>query len=283
MVNKVVVSTDCVCDLPQELVDKYSIPIMYYYVQMGEARFQDTNEINSDSVLEYLSQGDKEVSTACASVEEYSKFFRKISENDRKTVIHITIAERVSMGYKYASEAAEAFANVLVIDSGKLSGGMGLFVLVAADLAQKGATKDIILQRLQGLGDEINCSFIMRSAQCGEYSKKLNRVLVGLMDTISLHPVFSMKNSDFSLAGFCFGKICRRTCRYINKRLRNKDKISDEVLFIVLAGCDYDMRKQILEEVKKHIAWKHIYVLRASATISCNSGAGTFGMAFFNK
>ena len=51
----------------------------------------------------------------------------------------------------------------------------------------------------------------------------------------------------------------------------------------VLAGCDYDMRKQIMEEVKKHIAWKHIYVLRVSATISCNSGAGTFGMAFFNK
>ena len=58
MVNKVVVSTDCVCDLPQELVDKYSIPIMYYYMQVGEARFQDINEINSDSVLEYLLRGD---------------------------------------------------------------------------------------------------------------------------------------------------------------------------------------------------------------------------------
>ena len=283
MVNKVVVSTDCVCDLPQELVDKYSIPIMYYYVQMGEARFQDTNEINSDSVLEYLSQGDKEVSTTCASVEEYSGFFEKISENDRKTVIHITIANHVSMGYKSASEAAEGFANVLVIDSGKLSGGMGLFVLVAADLAQKGATKDIILQRLQGLGDQINCSFMMRSTQCREYNKKLNRVLTGLMETLSLHPVITMKNSDFALAGLCYGKIYRRTCRYITRRLRNKDKISDEILFIVLAGCDYDVRKKVVEEARKQIDWKHVYVLKASATISCNSGAGTFGMAFFNK
>lgn len=283
MVNKVVVSTDCVCDLPQELVDKYSIPIMYYYIQVGDARFQDINEINSDCVLEYLLGGTKEISTTCASVEEYVEFFQKISENDRKTVIHISIADHVSMGYTYASEAAKAFANVLVVDSGKLSGAMGLFVLVAADLAQKGATKDIILQKLQGLGERINCSFMMRSAQCREYNQKLNKVLIGLLETMSLHPIITMKNSNFSFAGLCFGNKYRRTVRYINRRLRNKEKISDEVLFIMLAGCDYDVRKRIEEEVKKQVDWKHVYVLRASATISCNSGAGTFGLAFFNK
>jgi fatty acid-binding protein DegV len=106
---------------------------------------------------------------------------------------------------------------------------------------------------------------------------------IGLMEALAFHPVFTMKNSDFSLAGFCFGNKYRRAVRYINKQFRNKDKISDEVLFIVLAGCDYDMRRQIEDEVKKLIDWKHIYVLRASATIFCNSGAGTFGMAFFNK
>jgi len=92
-----------------------------------------------------------------------------------------------------------------------------------------------------------------------------------------------MKNSNFSLAGLCLGNKYRRAVRYINRRLRNKEKISDEVLFIVLAGCDYDVRKRIEEEAKKQINWKHVYVLRASATISCNSGAGTFGMAYFNK
>ena len=283
MINKVVISTDCVCDLPQKLVDRYSIPLMYYYVQLGEARFQDINEINSDSVLEYLSKGEKEVNTTCASVEEYRAFFKKISENDRKTVIHITIADHVSMGYQYATEAAESFANVQVIDSGKISGAMGLFVLVAADLAQKGATKDIILQRLRGLGEQINCSFTMSSAQCREYNKKLNKVLIGVMEILSIHPIITLKNSGFSLAGLCFGSKERRAVRYINRRLRNKDKISDEVLFLVFAGCDYEVRMRIEEEARKLVDWKNVYVLRASATISCNSGAGTFGMAFLNK
>ena len=283
MVNKVVVSTDCVCDLPQELVDKYSIPIMYYYIQVGEAHFQDMNEINSDCVLEYILHREKVIRTTCASVEEYREFFQKVSDHDKKTVIHISIAEHVSKGYNNASEAAKDFSNVHVIDSGKLSGAMGLFVLVAADLAQKGATKDIILQKLLGIGDKINCSFMMRSSQCREYNQKLNKVLIGLLETMSLHPIITMKNSNFSLAGLCLGNKYRRAVRYINRRLRNKEKISDEILFIVAAGCDYDVRKRIEEEAKKQINWKHVYVLRASATISCNSGAGTFGMAYFNK
>jgi fatty acid-binding protein DegV len=124
---------------------------------------------------------------------------------------------------------------------------------------------------------------MMRSAQCREYNQKLNKVLIGLLETMSLHPIITLKNSNFSLAGLCFGNKYRRAVRYIDRQLRNKDKISGEVLFIVLAGCEYDVRKRIEEEARKQMPWKHVYVLRASATISCNSGAGTFGMAYFNK
>lgn len=283
MINKVVISTDCVCDLPQELVEKYSIPIMYYYMQVGDARFQDINEINSDSILEYFVHGEKEIRTACATMQEYHQFFKRVSENDTKAVIHISMAEHVSDGYMNATYAAKDFDNVSVVDSGKVSGAMGMFVLVAADMAQKGATRDIILQKLQGLGEKISCNFIPNSFHCMKPNNKVDKALIRLLEGTSLQPIMTMKNSRFSFAGISCGNKWQKIDQFINKCFRNKDRMSDEVVFIVLAGCEYDVRHQVVEAVKKQMEWKHMYVLRASATVCSNCGAGTFGVAYFNK
>lgn len=283
MVNKVIVSTDCVCDLPPQFIDKYSIPIMCYYMKVGTARFQDISEINSDSILEYMEQDHKMLATMSASVEEYTEFFNDITEDGKNSVIHITIAKHLSNGYRNAVEAAKSFSGVHVVDSGKVSGAMGMFVLVAADLARKGATKDIILQRLETIREKINCSFVMRSSKYLVYNKRLRGILLQRLEIFSLHPVIVLRNSALVMGGLCWGNDYQYAKEYIRKRLSDVSKISDEVLFVVTAGCDYEMQQYIVAEAKKKVEWKHIYVMRASATISCNSGPGTFGLVFFNK
>ena len=42
-----------------------------------------------------------------------------------QSVVHISMAESVSPGFANALEASKAFDNVMVIDSGQLSSGMG--------------------------------------------------------------------------------------------------------------------------------------------------------------
>ncbi len=283
MINRVIVSTDCVCDLPANLIEKYSIPIMYYYMQVGEARFQDTNEIDSDSILEYMEQDNKMIATMSATVQEYRSFFERITDGGKENVIHISLAKRLSNGYQNALEAAKDFPTVRVVDSGKISSAMGLMVLIAADLARKGATKDIILQKLDQVRDKINCSFIMRSTKYLVYNHRWRTFFAGCMETMAIHPIVTVRNSALSIGGVAFGKDYQYARDYINARLRNKDKISNEVLFVVIAGCDYDMQQYIVEEVKKQMDWRHICVLKASATISCNSGSGTFSLTFLNK
>lgn len=283
MVNKVIISTDCVCDLPEKLVEKYNIPMMYYYMQVGEARFQDINEINSDGILDYMVAGEKKIRSMCATVEEYKVFFDKVSDGGKRTVIHISIAEFVSAGYQNAVAAASSFPEVYVIDSGMVSGAMGALVLVAADMGQKGATKELILKRLEEVKGKINCRFVMRSARCLGKNRHMEKLWEKVCNVLALHPFISLKNSAFSLIGFCVGNYEKCVASYMNKCLGNKEKVSDEVLFVVTAGCDYEVQKYILAEVQKRIAWKNIYVIKTSATISCNSGSGTFGLAFFYK
>lgn len=283
MVSKVVISTDCVCDLPEKLVEKFNIWMMYYYMQVGEVRFRDIDEIDSDGILDYMSEGKYEIRSTCANVEEYRSFFDKVSEGGKKTVIHIAIAKGISNGFQNAVDAAKDFPDIHVIDSGMVSSAMGALVLVAADMGQKGATKDIILKRLEDVKNKINCCFVMRSAQGLGRTKRTSKAWRKVCNFLSLHPYIGMKNSAFSLLGFCRGNHEKCITKYMNKCLGNTEKVSDDVLFVLTAGCDYEVEKYILAEVQKRINWKKVYVVKPSATISCNSGSGTFGLAFFYK
>lgn len=283
MVDKVIISTDCVCDLPKDLITMYKIPMMFYYMRVGEVRFRDGTEINSDSILDYMAEGIHEICSMCATEEEYSTFFKKVSGGGKKQVIHIAIAKEIGMGYRNAAEAAKQFPEVHVIDSGMVSSALGALVLVAADMGQKGVTKDIILKKLDEMKGKINCRFMMRSANGLVRAKIISRTFGGICDKLSLHPHIGMKNSGFSLLGFCMGNHERCVTKYMKKCFKDKEKVSNEVVFVLTAGCDYAVQKYILEEVKKYIDWKNVYVVKPSATITCNSGSGTFGLAFYYK
>ncbi|MBR3921018.1 MAG: DegV family protein, partial [Oscillospiraceae bacterium] len=108
--NKIVVSTDCVCDLPLKLIEKYSIPVMYYYVSIDGFRFRDIKEIDSTSVLEYL-EDNKKATSKSAPEEEYKTFFEE-NTKEGNILIHITSSKQLSDGYKNAFEASKNMENI---------------------------------------------------------------------------------------------------------------------------------------------------------------------------
>ena len=159
----VVISTDCVCDLPAEIRQRYQIPVMYYYIQTEDARFQDTFEMTSGDLIEYIEQDGKRAYSSCAEQEEYCRFFSALREKTTSPIIHICMAHKVSSAYANAGKAAEGMENIYVVDSGHLSGGMGLMVLAALEMAERGAVCEVILAELERLKGKVSYSFIVNS------------------------------------------------------------------------------------------------------------------------
>ena len=55
--NSIGITTDCVCDLPDEYLKKRGVDVVYFYITTGTGRFKDGFEITSGNVLEYLENG----------------------------------------------------------------------------------------------------------------------------------------------------------------------------------------------------------------------------------
>ena len=132
--RSILVTTDSVCDLPEELRKAFAISVCPYYVCTDKGRFLDGRELCPEELLMHISRGRTGYSLP-PDVEDYERFFAE-KMTEAQNIIHITMAKHVSGGYQNALEAAKSFENVTVVDSGHLSSSLGLTVLCAAYMAE---------------------------------------------------------------------------------------------------------------------------------------------------
>lgn len=275
----VMISTDSVCDLPGHLLEKYQIAVMPYLVITEGGEFLDGVEAETDGVLSYISEQGKKVRSEAPAVADYEDFFaNQLSRAQR--IIHITMAQKVSKGYVNAVEASKTFDNVMVVDSGHLSSGMGLMVLCAAEYAAKGMTADLLLAKLKGMKQCVNTSFIVDSTEylvrSGRISSKINTICKAFL----LHPVLTLRNSSMKVGAIRIGTRNHAWKKYIASTFRTVRGIDTNTLFITHAGLTKEELKEIEKQVRNKVAFKNVLYQKASPAISTNCGPGTFGLLF---
>ena len=280
--KKIQITTDCVCDLPKEFLDHYDIRTMYCYVHTDKGRFCDINEITSDNLLEYLATDEGKAKSQTASVEEFETFFSNALGVGEK-VIHVTTAQKVGNGYKVAMAAAQGFDNVIVVDSGHLSSGLGLMVMRAAHLVSRGLTVDEIVKDLEVMKNKIATSFIVPSAESLYRNGKISNNVKRICEVFNLHPIIYLKKSKFSFAGVKCGSMKTAYTDYIRQNFKGKKNIDTRLLFITYAGCSTKQLKEFKEEVLKYQKFERIEFQKASATISSNCGLGAMGVLYIKK
>lgn len=283
MKNRVHISTDCTSDLTPELIKKYDISVMYYYVITENGRFQDGIEISSDNLMEYMAEDGKEGYSDVASTEEYKDYFMKLRETIDGPIVHISMARHISNAYNIALEAAADMDNIYVVDSGHLSGGMAIAVLNAADLARRGAQLPVVLKEIKRDIERLCSSFIVGSTSYLNRNGKIGNVLHRICQILGLHPIILVENGKMRCCGIRTGKRKNYTKRYIRWALKNPKKIDTELAYIVSVGFSYESLEVVKKEVGKRVAFNNIIQNDASAAIATNCGPGSVGILYRRK
>lgn len=281
--NKLGVTTDCVCDLPQEILDEYSIELIPFNIVTERGRFCDFSEITSDNVLEYIADGHKAVSMPM-DVGEYKHFFEKCLKKYDK-ILHISITSGMSLGYKNACEAAKEFdGRVTVFDSLHLSTGMGHIVIKAARLAGEDKTVEEIVPELAEMRARVSTSFIAYSADYLYINGKIKKSTASFCKTFGIHPILSLnKEGRMVLGGIQVGNYDKAAKRYIKSKLKKHKNIDGSCIFITHAGCSTKMIEMVKGMVKNYNFAEKIEITNASATVSSNCGPNAFGVLFVCK
>ncbi|MDD6810742.1 MAG: DegV family protein [Lachnospiraceae bacterium] len=278
----IMISTESTSDLPKYLVDKYQIAVIPYRVVMDGGEFLDGIEADTDGMLSYMEKEEKFVCSEPPQAADYEAFFAE-QLTRAQYIIHIAFAKNGSKAYENALEAAKAFDNVKVIDSGHLSSGMGIMALRAAEYAASGMGVDAIVKEMEHLKTQIQTSFIVTSteylARSGRIPAKINAICKAFM----LHPVIVLKNSSMKVREIFVGTREYAWKQYVISTLHHAREIDKKCLFITYAGLTNAELKEIEEQVKGKVVFEQIIFQKASPAIATNCGPGTFGLLFALK
>ncbi|MCH5349335.1 MAG: DegV family EDD domain-containing protein [Oscillospiraceae bacterium] len=278
----VMISTESVCDLPRDFLDKYQIAVMPYRVVTESGEFLDGVEAETDSILSYMSEMGKDAKSKEPVLSDYEEFFAE-QLTKAQCIIHISMSKNVGSGYEHASEAAKAFDNVTVIDSGHLSSGMGMMAMHAALSAAAGMNVEEIVNELKNMRNKIKTSFVMSGTEYLARSGRLSQNTHAVCQAFMLHPVIVMKNNRMGVGAIRMGTEEYTRKKYIDSAFKVMGEIDTSMLFITYAGLSRNDLKSIIEQVNSKMEFQQIICQKASPAVATNCGPGTFGLIFMMK
>ena len=284
--QRIGITTDCVCDLPEDLLRRCGVDLMHFYITTDSGRFRDGYAITSGNILEYLEDGGTKAETSAPAPEEYVEFFenhlQKYSE-----IVHIGISDRVGHSCANAIKAVSLMGDnarrVTVINSRHLSTGMGHMVLKAVELRDAGCSAAEIAEAIERMRSKVSTTFITCNADYLYRNGQVSQTVKKLCAFFKLHPILEMRNGRITLHSFRIGNYEKSVIRYIRSALSSSGSIDHRRLFITHAGCSVKMIAQIRAEVERLYQFDEIIVTKASATVSGNCGPWTVGVLFVHQ
>ena len=278
----VAITTETSADLPRELVEKYEIAEIPYLVKTENGVFRDGIDLETNGLLDYMAKPGSTAASYTPDEKAHELFFAN-QLSKANNIIHLTLPSSVSDSFGMATEAAESFDNVTVLDCGHLSSGQGLMALEGCRLAESGMAPAEIAARLAETKKLIRTSFVVDNldflARAGQVGAGLARVTKAL----TIHPVLVVRKGKMKLSKAFVGSRERAWKKYIKTSLSVMGEIDRRELFITYAGITQQELRWIKEQTEQYAKFEHVYCQKASASISANCGPGTFGLLFKMK
>ncbi len=277
------ISADSTCDLSPDLIARYDIGISPLYIVRDGESLVDGVDITPDEIYAHVEAGGSMCSTAAVSVYDYEEFFRKELES-ADAVVHFHISGDMSACYQNACIAAEEVGNVYPVDARNLSTGIGLLVLEAAELAQRGElTAQEIQQRMNQRRELLDVSFVVEQLGYLRKGGRCSSVAALGANMLSLRPCIQVKDGKMGVGKKYRGAYQKCLLQYVKERLEGRDDIDTHRIFITESGgFTPEEVAEVEAAVRGYQPFEEVLHTRAGCTVSSHCGPRTLGILYFH-
>ena len=240
-------------------------------------------DIPRNVIYAHVEKGGSMCSTAAVSVYDYVEFFRKELES-ADAVVHFHISGEMSACYQNACIAATEVGNVYPVDARNLSTGIGLLVLEAAELAQKGElTAQEIQERMNQRRELLDVSFVVEQLGYLRKGGRCSSVAALGANVLSLRPCIQVKDGKMGVGKKYRGAYQKCLLQYVKERLEGHDDIDLHRIFITESGgFTPEEVAQVAKAVRSYQPFEEVLHTRAGCTDSSHSGPRTMGIQYIH-
>ena len=273
--------SDSTCDLSPELIARYDIDIIPLHIILGEADYLDGQGVTPDDIYRWSDENRTSPKTSALALEDAVATLTPYVDAGRE-VVCFTISSSMSSTYNVLCMAAEQTNPVLVqvIDSKNLSTGVGLQVIAAAEMAQKGASAEEIVTNIKADRELVRASFVVDTLTYLHRGGRCSSVAALMGGALKLHPRISVAEGKMSAGKKYRGRMDRVIRDYVADMEGDLLSARKEHVFITHSGCDENTLAAVYGMLDNLHHFAEIHVTRAGGVVSSHCGPGTLGVLF---
>ena len=277
--------SDSTCDLSPELIAKYDIDILPLHILLGEDEYEDGRNITPQQIYDWSDTHKTTPKTSAPSLAEAIELFRPYIEEKREIVCFSISGSMSTSGnvMRLAAEELEASDLVTVVDSANLSTGIGLLVIEAAIMAEKGQSAAEIAAAIEVLKPKVRASFVVDTLTYLYRGGRCNAVSAMAGGVLRLHPKIVVENGAMDASKKYRGKINSVIMSYVKDMEEDLKSARPERVFITHSGCDRDTVNAVRSYLESFGIFHEILETRAGGVVSSHCGPGTLGVLFIAK
>ncbi|SET22219.1 DegV family protein [[Clostridium] polysaccharolyticum] len=283
--------SDSSCDLPIELIEKYSLCIIPYYVTFDmENYFKEHEEISNEEFYQKLA-AKVFPKTSLPSVQDYINAFRKAIEAGQD-VLCFCLTSKFSGSYQSAVNAKSLLeedypdASIVIVDSIQATAGQGLVVIQAARMKEAGYTLEQIAEKIEILKETARIMFTVDSLEYLQKGGRIGKVtsLAGAM--LNLKPMIVLKEAELMPYSNIRGrkKSLDKTITMAEEYFTENNQNYEDYDFCMANATTLEETKLVQEKVEALIGRKLDFpVFQIGVTIGTYTGPGAIGICFVKK
>ena len=206
--KSVSIVTDSCASIPENLIDELNIHWVPYYIHRGSEVLRDLVSITKRDFYEWLPSADQLPKTACPGVGDFLELYKKIAnESSIKNIVSIHMTSKGSGAYQAAYDAKEILReimpdiNISIIDTLNVSMCHGWMVIEAAREAMKGASFDLVINKVQSM---IPITKMLQTADTLKYlymGGRIGKAKHLVASILDIKPIISMEDGEIVALG----------------------------------------------------------------------------------
>ncbi len=191
----IAIITDSTCDIPQALLDKYSIAVIPNMVVWGGRAYRDRLDLKPEDFYVRLLRDPDRPTTSTPSLDDFQIAYRRAAGAGADAILVLTVSSAMSGVYQIAVKAGqESPVPVTVIDSKGPTMSLGWQVLAAARARDGGLGMDAIVDRVAKVRDHLHQLVCLESLEYLNRGGRIGQAVQWVGVKLQVKPVVSVNH-----------------------------------------------------------------------------------------
>lgn len=277
--QRIRIVTDSVCDIPPDLIARWSITVIPCFVNFGGKSYADDGvELNREIFYRDLPTTRPYPTTAAPSPGIAEEKLRT-ALNDADHIVAIHVPSKLSGTLNVVRLAAESVApdRITIVDSHTLTMGIGWQVLAAAETAERTGDLAQVLEAIERTRQNQKLYAAIATMDNLKRSGRVNALVANIGTLLQIKPIVSVADSDVQSVA----------------RIRTFNKALETLLSLVRAEAPLDKLAilhisnlagaQAFQAQLKDIAPPDTLIVEVGPTLGTHIGPGSVGAATVSK